>query len=257
MRKVTLPLAFVLLVVGVVGCQKPTGGESATEKQFEALYRDYSQQFHKKMVGKAESMTPAQITAEAARTWTDVFGNHKALVDARVQEILDDLDGASPIDEEVYVEIASGERIEPTDEKPEGIVVKQFLWNPVGAAQMALNNWLARLLQGKSFRLRQLLTANARLFWTAADGSLDNPKLQLRQGGLIFTVELRRVEDYYRVEKVRWLRPKSMGPIGVTDETEKPAPEKPAEETPKKEEPTEEKPAEEAPAEKSDEKPAG
>jgi len=270
MRKVIVPLVFALLAAGLVGCQTPSG-ESASEKEFEAQYREYSKQFHEKMVGKAETMTPAQITAEASRTWSDVFGNQKALLDARITEILADLEDADPIDEEVYVEIASGERIDPTEDQPKGIVVKQFLWNPVGAAQMALNNWLARLLQAKSFRLRQLLTANARLFWAATDRSLEHPKLQMRQGGLIYTVDLARVDDYYRVEKVRWLRPKSMGPIGVTSEdtpatdtpatdtpaTDTSATETPATETPATETPATETPATETPAKETETKPAG
>jgi hypothetical protein len=219
MRKVLLPLTLSLLAA-LAGCQAPSG-ESATEKEFEALYREYSARFHEKMVGgAAENMQPAQITAEAARIWNDVFGPRPDLLQARVREILAELDDAPPYNEAEYIEVRSDERPPPTDEQPQGIVVKQFLWNPVGAAHMALNNWLSRLMQPKSFALRQLLTVNAHLFWEAVDRNIDKPVLQMRQGPLIFLVDLTRVDDYYRVDKVRWLRPKSMGPLEPPKTTE-------------------------------------
>ncbi|MFO8012022.1 MAG: hypothetical protein R6X20_01825 [Phycisphaerae bacterium] len=219
MRQVLVLILAMLAACALTGCQKP-GGQSAAEQEFKRLYEEYSDRFHEKMIGSAKSMTPAQITAEAARIWDEVFAGHQDVLDARVQEILGKLDAAEPFDEAVYVEIASGERVQPTDDQPAGTAVKQFLWNPVGTAQMALNNWLARLLQRQSFALRRLLTANAGLFWKAADRDINHPKLQMRQGPLIFTVSLTRKGDYYQVDKVRWLRPKSMGPIGITEEPE-------------------------------------
>jgi len=212
MRKVLLGVLAAAWAVMAVGCTSD-GGKSATEEEFQRLYREYSARFHEKMVGTAETMKPVQVTAEAARIWDETFAGRGDIIKRRVGEILRDLDAAKPYDKDLYLEIASGSRVEPSPDQPKGIVLKQFLWSPVGAAQMGLNNWLARLLQAKSFGVRSVLTANAGLFWEAFDRNIDTPKLQMRQGPMIFAVELSRVDDYYQVEKVRWLRPKSMGPI--------------------------------------------
>ena len=257
MRKALLYVLVAAWAVAAVGCAGD-GGKSATEKEFQKLYKEYSARFHEKMVGTAETMKPVQITAEAARIWDEVFGARKELINQRVAEILSRLNEATPYDEDLYLEIASGSRVEPSADQPKGIVLKQFLWSPVGAAQMGLNNWLARLLQAKSFGVRSVLTANAGLFWEALDRSVDKPKLQLRQGPMIFKVELSRVEDYYQVEKVSWLRPKSMGPVPLAQPPEGTTPgEKPPEgttpTTPGEKPP--EKPAAK-PAEKPAEKPA-
>jgi len=219
MRKVLLGVLAAVWAVLAVGCAGD-GGKSATEKEFQKLYKEYSARFHEKMVGTAETMQPVQITAEAARFWDETFSGKKDLIDRRVREILNQLDDAASYNQDLYLEIASGSRVEPSAEEPKGIILKQFLWSPVGAAQMGLNNWLARLLQAKSFGVRSVLTANAGLFWEALDRSVDKPKLQLRQGPMIFAVELSRVDDYYQVEKVSWLRPKSMGPISLAQPPE-------------------------------------
>ena len=204
----------------------------------------------------AEELQPIQITAEAARIWDETFSGHKDLLKKRVAEILKELDAAPAFQEDLYLEIAAGTRVEPAADQPKGIVLKQFLWNPVGAAQMGLNNWLAKLLKPQSFGVRSVLTANAGLFWEAEDRNIDKPKLVMRQGPMIYKVELSRVDDYYQVDKVRWLRPKSMGPVNLQkpDGTPGDTPaEKPAE---KPAAAPAEKPAEQ-PAEKSAEKPKG
>jgi len=223
MRKTLFCLLLVPMLTVLAGCPAPSG-ESTTKQKFEDLYKEYANRFHEKMVGSAETMQPVQVTAEAARIWNDVFGPHKDLVEARVKEILADLDQAEPFDENLYLEVASGTRVKPTEDEPQGIVVRQFLWSPVATAQMALNTWLARLLQPKSFQMRQLLTANAGLFWQVRDRDINHPKLILKQGPMIFTVDLSRHDDYYQVDKIRWLRPKSMGPLQLPEQgTQKPA----------------------------------
>jgi len=263
MRHVLVSALVILVAFGLGGCRK-AGTESAAKKEFKQLYEQYSHRFHEKMIEDAKGKTPAQITTEAARIWDEVFGSRQDVLDARIKEMLAELGDAEPFDESLYIEIASGERVQPTDEQPAGTVVKQFLWNPVGTAQMALNRWLARLLQPQSFALRRLLTANANLFWKAVNRDINRPVLQLRQGPLVFVVSLSRDKDYYKVEKVRWLRPKSMGPIGITDEGKEgatPSADEGATETPtapesagEKAAPATEKPADEKPAA---EKPAG
>lgn len=260
--RLVLALSLVILVAcTLAGCRTPDG-ESAAKKEFKRLYEEYSDRFHEKMIKPAKGMTPAQITAEAARIWDDVFAGHQDVIDARVKEILDDLDDAQPVTwrlacphceepitfseepegevtcphcektatlsedltpqpmlgDQAYVRIASGKRREPAEGQPTPTPVKQFLWNPVGTAQMSLNNWLARVLEPQSFALRRLLTANAGLFWKAVDRDLNHPTLQMRQGPLVFTISLTREKDYYQVEKLLWIRPESMGPIGITEE---------------------------------------
>jgi len=212
MKKALLAVLAVAWAVLALGCVSD-GGKSATEEEFQRLYKEYSVRFHEKMVGTAETMKPVQITAEAARIWDETFSGKEDLISRRVAEILNQLEEAKSYDEDLYLEIASGSRVEPSADQPKGIILKQFLWSPVGAAQMGLNNWLARLLQARSFGVRSVLTANAGLFWEVLDRSVDKPKLQLRQGPMVFAVDLSRVDDYYQVEKVRWLRPKAMGPV--------------------------------------------
>ncbi len=215
MRTVFLSLLVALLAAGLVGC-KTQPAESSTKEQFEELYKEYSARFHEKMVESGKPMTPAQITSEATRIWKDVFGDHPDLLDARVREILEGLDTAQPFDEALYVEIASTERAQPTDEEEPGrLIAKQWRWNPVGVAQRTLSPWIARRLPRESFALYQLLIGNASLFWKAVDTDIHHPKLQLRQGPWVFTADLRRIDDYYLVDKIRWLRPKALGPVGI------------------------------------------
>jgi len=212
MRKLLVCVLTVAWATAIIGCGD-TGGKTDTEKEFLKLSKQYSARFYEKMTTQAETMQPVQVTAEAARIWDEVFSPHKALLTKRIQEILTDLDTCPPIQEDLYNEVASGARVEPAADQPQGIVLKQFLWNPIGAAQMGLNNWLARLLQQQSFGMRSVMAANAPMFWEVTDRTVDRPKLVLRQGPMVYTVDLSRKDDYYQVDKIRWLRPKSMGPV--------------------------------------------
>ena len=208
----TLSLAVLVgLALAIAGCGE---SRSASEKEFEKLYREYSSRYHEKMVGDAENMTPQQVTAEASRMWESVFGPHKDLLTKRCEEILASLPTAPVVKEDQYNVVVAGERKE-ADEQPGGIVFKQFVWNPVSAAGMALNNTLSRLLNPNSYAARSVLVGNANLFWDAIDRNIDKPKLMQRQGPLVFIVELQRKDDYYVVDKIRWLRPKTMGPMEV------------------------------------------
>jgi len=251
MRTLSLAvLAGVMLAIGGCGDTK-----TAAEKEFEKLYRQYSNVYHEKMVVEAERMTPAQVTAEAGRMWDETFSGHKDLLLKRCEEILADLPTAPTINEDLYFEVISGTRNE-AEKDPEGTIVKQFVWNPLGAASMALNNTLRRLLNPQSFAARSVLIGNASLFWEAIDRDANKPKLMQRQGPLVFIIELSRKDDYYRVDKIRWLRPKSMGPLQVqkppaegTPGTETPGTETPGATTPGATTPgtTEKPPAEKKP----------
>jgi hypothetical protein len=251
MKKALLCVLAAGWVLWAAGCGE--SGSSASQEEFQKLYKQYSKNFHEKMVGSAENLQPVQITAEAARIWDETFAGHKEVLAQRVREMLKELDAAPALQEDVYLEVASGSRVEPAADQPKGIILKQFLWSPIGAAQMGLNNWLAKLLQPKSFGVRSVLTANAGLLWEADDRNVDKPKLVLRQGPMVFKVELSRVDDYYQVEKVQWLRPKSMGPVNLKPPEGTPA-EPGTEATPPADQPADK--AAEKPADKAAEKPA-
>ena len=213
MRKVLVCVLVAACAALYIGCSGSNAGKSASEKEFERIYKQYSARFYEKMTTEAETMKPVQVMMESARIWDDPWAGHKDILLKRSEEILSDLDTATPIKEDLYNEVASGARVEPAADQPQGIVLKQFLWSPIGAAQMGLNNWLARLLHQESFAMRSVMTANASLFWEAIDRNVDHPKLAMRQGPMIFIVDLTRKDDYYQVDKVRWLRPKAMGPM--------------------------------------------
>jgi hypothetical protein len=163
MRQVLIVSLAVLVGWAVVGCQKPDD-ESATTKEFRKLYEEYSNRFHEKMVGSAETVTPAQIYAEASRIWDEVFAGHRDVLDARVKEILADLDDAQTLDETQYVKVREGERPEPTEDEAAAMTAKQLFWNPVRTAQMGLSRWLSQLLRREQYALRRLLISNAGLF---------------------------------------------------------------------------------------------
>ena len=85
MKKALLAVLAVAWAVLALGCVSD-GGKSATEEEFQRLYKEYSVRFHEKMVGTAETMKPVQITAEAARIWDETFaGKEKGL---KVREII-------------------------------------------------------------------------------------------------------------------------------------------------------------------------
>ena len=190
------------------------GTKSPSERDFEKLYREYSARYHEKMVTEAEQMTPQQVTSEASRVWESVFGSHGDILKKRSEEILASLPNAPAIKEDQYNVVVAGERKE-ADDQPGGVVMKQFVWNPISAAGMALENTMRRLLSPNSYSARQVLVGNANLFWEAVDRNIDHPKLMQHQGPLVFIVEMTRKDDYFVVDMIRWLRPKAMGPMEV------------------------------------------
>ena len=214
MRRILMGAMLTAVCLWVAGCGGGDG-KSSNEKEFQKLYKSYSTRFHEKMVTEAERLQPVEVYAEAARMWDETYALHKDILAGRVKEILGDLDAAPPIQEDMYLEVASLTRPEPK-EQPKGIVLKQILWNPLGAAQMGLSALLGRILNPQSNQIRQLLMSNAGLIWEAADRNPEKPKLLLRQGPMLYSVDLSRKDDYYQVDKIRWLRPKSMGPIAPT-----------------------------------------
>jgi len=234
-------LAGCLLLIAAAGC---SDRQEANRKQFEDLYKEYSDRFHEKMASESGQMTPSQVAAEAARLWNDVFGGRKDIVRRRAEDILRDLHDAPAFNEKQYNQVIQAA---PPEKEEEGLVLKQFLWNPVGAAQDYLNTLFANVLQPADQRRQVILTSHATLFWLAIDRNPERPKLMLRQGPWVFLVDLSRRDDHYHADKLRWLQHVSVGPIRVEGAPETPdeppgaglekepdAPPKPPETPPKK-----------------------
>jgi len=209
-------LAGCLILIATAGC---SDRQEANRKQFEDLYKEYSDRFHEKMATQVGSMNPAQVAAEAARTWNNVFDEHKDIVRRRAEDILRDLREAPAINEKEYNQVVQAA---PPEKEEEGLVLKQFLWNPVGAAQDYLNTLFAKVLQPPDQTRQAVLTSHATIFWLAIDRNPEHPKLMLRQGPWVFLVELSRRDDYYHADKLRWLQHVSMGPIRVEGAPETP-----------------------------------
>jgi len=235
MRKLRVCAVVAVWACAVIGCGGGGAGKTDTEKKFQELYKQYSARFYEKTTGQAQTMAPMEITKEASRIWDEVFGPNKAVVTKRVDELLKELDQCPPIQEDQYNEVAvascdaaapadkawktlvAGEqpREDPLPDEAEGLTLKQFRWSPIGDAQMALNNWLQRIMQRPAFAIRQVMAVNVSPMWEAMDRNVDHPKLCLRQGPMVFIVEVSRKDDCYQVQKIRWLRPKTMGPVLV------------------------------------------
>jgi len=243
MRNLLVCALAAVWACAVIGCGEGGAGKTDTEKKFQELYKQYSTRFYEKMTSQAQSMPPMQVTQEASRIWDEVFGPNKALVTKRVEENLKELDSCPAIQEDQYneVAVATREAGAPADktwkttvagEKPrddslpdeaEGTALKQFRWSPIGDAQMALNNWLQRIMQRPAFAMRQVMAVNVSPLWEVIDRNVDRPKLCLRQGPMIFLVDVSRKDDYYQIEKIRWLRPKAMGPVSIPTAGKAPA----------------------------------
>jgi len=235
MRKLLVCSLVAVWACAVIGCGEEGAGKTNTEKKFQELYKQYSTRFYEKLTGQAQTMAPMEVTKEASRVWDEVFGPNKALVTKRVDELLKDLDQCPTIQEDQYNEVAVASRDatvspdkawktvvtgqpsrqDPLPDEAEGLTLKQFRWSPIGDAQMALNNWLQRIMQQPAFAMRQVMAVNVSPLWEAIDRSVDHPKLCLRQGPMVFIVEISRKDDFYQIEKIRWLRPKSMGPVSM------------------------------------------
>ena len=235
MRKLLVCSLVAVWACAVIGCGEEGTGKTNTEKKFQELYKQYSTRFYEKLTGQAQAMAPMEVTKEASRIWDEVFGPNKALVTKRVDELLKDLDQCPAIQEDQYNEVAVASRDatatpdkawktvvtgqpsrqDPLPDEAEGLTLKQFRWSPIGDTQMALNNWLQRIMQPPAFAMRQVMAVNVSPLWEAIDRNVDHPKLCLRQGPMVFIVEISRKDDFYQIEKIRWLRPKSMGPVSM------------------------------------------
>jgi hypothetical protein len=213
--KVIWAVLAIVCAATMAGCGNSGGDTTPTpsnaEKDFQTLYRQYSAKFYKQVTPQeAEVRKPEELAVEAAKIWDSVFAAHKDLLATRAAEILKELDKATPLKEDLYVEVAALTRDATATESSDVVIPKQFLWNPVSAAQIGLNNWLFRL-DPKAYTARSVMNSIAGLSWETVDPNIDRPILQQRQGSLIFLVELTRKDDYYQVAKLRWLKPKAMG----------------------------------------------
>jgi hypothetical protein len=184
-----------------------TSGQTATAKDFEKLYKQYSARFWERINAPNSNLqSQADVFGLAAKTWDEVFAAHKDVVTARVKEMLGDLDKAAPVQEEPLEEVA---KYSAAPDQFKGQPPKQLLWNPVSAASYFLNNvMLPILFQPQQMAVRNFLVGNATLYWEALDTNIDKPRLQLRQGPWVFQAELIRKDGYYEATQLRWLAPK-------------------------------------------------
>jgi hypothetical protein len=184
---------------------------SDTQEQFNRLYRQFSDRFHEKMIRMAEDLTSAEIAAAAAALWHEVFAGRQDLLSRRSRELLAQLGGAPSIDESQYYEVLS-KSFDAVEANP-APAPPHLVWSPIGAAAYYLDKTLSAVMCKSALETRAQLLANAQLTWEAIDRDLAKPRLVQRQGPVMFLVDLSRKDDGYRVDKIRWLRPKAMGPV--------------------------------------------
>lgn len=231
MKRILLCVVAAAWTLAAIGCSPSDTQLSASEKEYNRLYKQYADRFHDKMAKEGDAPKPEQMAAEASRLWEETFGPHKALLKERAGELLKTLDSAPAIIENaekvdglpaatiggtVYLEIATISRA-PESAEAKVDVPKHLLWNPLNAAQVALNNWLMVILDQRTLGMRSLATNYASLTFEARDRSADTPRLVLRQGPSVFLVDLSRVDDFYRVDKIRWLKAKTAGSVLVPE----------------------------------------
>jgi hypothetical protein len=205
MRKLLAVAALIGFVTMMAGCSGGSG-QSATTKDFEKLYKQYSAKFWEQMSQPNPGIkTPDDVIVLAAKLWGEVFTPHKDVLTARVKEMLADLEKATPPKEGELETIAT---FKGPETAAGAVVPKQWLWNPMSAASFYLNNFmLQRLLAPQLQQIRNLLLMNATLYWEAVDTNIDKPKILLRQGTWVFTAELVRKDDYYDVVELKFMAP--------------------------------------------------
>ena len=228
MTRILTCVLAIAWVVMLAGCSEG-GGKTASEKQFEDLYKQYSARFYDRVTLDTNLM-PNQITPEAARIWDEVYGPHKALLTKRSDEELKNLDAAPTVtestetvnDKPVKVYTVGGTQYNEVfnwkydpNTPPPSIVPKQFLWNPISAAFWNTNDILSQIIDPASRVARQIEMGNANLFWQAIDRNVEKPRLLLKQGPLIFLVDLVHKDDYYQATMIQMLVSKSVGPLAV------------------------------------------
>jgi len=221
----TLSCLFAVVCAScAVGCGTPAANRAPTPStaapvpnhEFSVLHRQYTDRFHAAMVRDAEQLSEKEILAEAARLWGEVFDPHEDVMSRRAAEIVASLAPSRSILMSEYAVVA--ETRTGACEAPTGGPLKQFAWNPVTVAQRSLDQWLERILHTPSLAKRSLLVTSAPPAWEVTDRHMDHPELVQRMGPLVFVAQLSRAGAYYRVDRLMWLRPKSMGPIALPPE---------------------------------------
>jgi len=218
-------LSALVAACVVVACGCGEDPKTATRKEFEHLYKEYSTRFHETIASKKGTMTGAEVATEADRIWNEVFGPHKDLVRRRAEDILAELDTAAPIDEKDYNQVIQAA---PPANEDERTALRHFLWNPIGAAQNYLNTLFTTVLQPEDRTRQAILSAHAALLWEAVARNPDHPKLLLRQGPWVFLADLSWNDDYYRVDRLRWLQHVGADLVRVEEGAGAPAPVVPA-----------------------------
>jgi hypothetical protein len=228
MKKSLVVAIVVTMGLVMAGCSG--GGSSATEKEFQKLQRQYSDHFYELMGFQTGAMTIANVFHEGDRVWGEVFSSHGDLVKRRAGEILAALDTSTAKESQEKNEKADAEPVAiltingvdyislATYSAPDKAdIYRQIQWNPLNVANVGAN--IMRVGLRQDMNVLGILMENGGVLWEALDKNAEKPRLLLRQGPLAFTVDLLRVDDYYKLSKVRLFRQKSMGPLQLPSGT--------------------------------------
>ena len=207
-------LSAMALVV-VPGCGRTTlqavpPAEMAAPKakaEFEKLHKEYTARLSGKLASADQNLSPSDIRSEALQTWDAVFGARHDVLRAYAAELLNQLDAAPAIQENLYavcMDVRPG--IDIPDPMESGAFMKPVFWNPLNTA----NEEMSLVFNGLGNKDHAAILAKA-VSWAqpaleAVDRNVDRPKLMVRAGPLVFLIDLSRKEDsYYEVDRVRWL----------------------------------------------------
>jgi hypothetical protein len=210
----------VLALVAVSGCghttmQAAPPAEPVVPKakaEFEKLHKEYTARLGEKMASvAARNLSPSDIRSEALQTWDAVFGAHQDVLRAYAAELLNQLDAAPAIQEDLYavcMDVRPGFDI--PDPMESGAFMKPVFWNPLNTANEEMSLVFTSLPNKDQASILAKAVSWAQPALEAVDRNVARPKLMVREGPLVFLIDLSRKEDsYYEVDRVRWLRLRS------------------------------------------------
>ena len=206
-----------IALVAVSGCghttmQAAPPSEPAAPKakaEFEKLHKEYTARLGEKLASTAaRNLGPGDIRSEALQTWDAVFGARQDVLRKYAAELLNQLDAAPAIQEDLYavcMDVRPGFDI--PDPMESGAFMKPVLWNPLNTANEEMSLIFTSLPDKDQASILAKAVSWAQPALEAVDRNVDHPKLMVREGPLVFLIDLGRKEDsYYEVDRVRWLR---------------------------------------------------
>jgi len=210
-----LACLLAIALVAVPGCgnttrfAEPHAMMAAPEAKaaFERLHKEYAARLGEKLASSAQNLSPGDIRSEALQTWDAVFGAHKDVLRAYAAELLNQLDAAPAIQENLYavcMDVRPG--IDIPDPMESGAFMKPVFWNPLNTANEEMRLIFTSLPKKDQASILAKAVSWAQPPLEAVDRNVDHPKLMVRAGPLVFLIDLGRKKDsYYEVDRVRWL----------------------------------------------------